>query len=157
MDLDDVVLEYVLPSTSSRGSWRDRDLPRFSDSLVVGEQTLTVGSRNNESSLSRSSDGQDWTTQALPRAGAHAIGSSGSGLVVVCGSSALSSPDAAAWTEHLLPVDPGGWLLAVTHGATSFVAVGSGGAIVTSPDGSDWTRRTSPSTAHLADATYGPE
>jgi hypothetical protein len=156
MDLDHSVLEYVLPSTSNRGSWRDRDLPRFSDSLLVGEQTLTVGSWNSESTLSRSSDGQDWTTQVLPSPDARAIASSGSRLVVVCAASALSSPDGTAWSEHALPVDDGGWLLAVTHGASSFVAVGSGGAIFTSPDGSEWARQVSSSTAHLLDAAYGP-
>lgn len=154
MDLDHVVLEYVLPSTSSRGSWRDRDLPRFSDSLSLGEQALTVGSWNNESTLSRSSDGQDWTTQALPSSDARAIASSGSGLVVVCRATALSSPDGTAWSEHSLRLDDG-WLMEVTYGASSFVAVGSAGAIFTSANGSTWTSQVSAVAADLLDVAYG--
>jgi hypothetical protein len=154
MALDNAVLEYVLPSTSSRGSWRDRDLPRFSDSLSVGDQTLTVGSWNGESTLSRSTDGQDWTTQILPGIEARSIASTGSSLVVIGRDSALSAPDGAAWTEHSIPVD-NGWLMAVTYGASSFVAVGSGGGIFTSPDGSTWTRQVSAVSGELLDVAYG--
>jgi hypothetical protein len=154
MDLEHVVLEYVLPSTSSRGSWRDRDLPRFSDSLSLAEQALTVGSWNDESTLSRSSDGQDWTTQALPCSDARAVASSGSTLVVACRASALSSPDGTAWSEHSLAVD-GGWLTEVTYGASSFVAVGSAGAIFTSANGSTWTSQVSGVSADLLDVAYG--
>jgi hypothetical protein len=154
MALDNVVLEYVLPSTSSRGSWRDRDLPRFSDSLLTGDETLTVGSWGSESTLSRSSDGQDWTTQSLPGVEARAIASDGSSLVVLGHHNALRSPDGAAWSEHELPVD-NRWLMAVTYGAPSFVAVGSGGGIFTSPDGATWTRQASASDADLVDVAHG--
>ena len=155
MALDNVVLEYVLPSTSSRGSWRERDLPRFNDSLLMGDETLTVGSWDSESTLSRSTDGQIWTTQNLPGVEARAIASDGSSLVVLGHHSALSSPDGAAWSERDLPVD-NGWLLGVTYGAPAFVAVGSGGGIFTSPDGATWTRQASASDADLADVIHGP-
>jgi hypothetical protein len=156
MALDNAVLEYILPSTSSRGSWRTRDLPRFSDSLSVGALTLTVGSWNGESTLSRSRDGQDWTTEALLGIEARAIASSGSSLVVVGRDSALRSVDGAAWTEHALPVGSG-WLLGVTHGASSFVAVGSAGGIFTSSDGSTWARQASAASADLVDIAYAAE
>jgi hypothetical protein len=50
-----------------------------------------------------------------------------------------------------------GVLSGVTHGKSSFVAVGSAGAILTSPDGSRWTKQASDATTAMADVAYGPE
>jgi hypothetical protein len=154
MALDNVVLEYVLPSTSNnRGSWRDRSLPRFSDSLQLGPETLTVGSWSGESTVSRSTDGQHWTTQVLPGNDARAIATSGSDLVIVGGRSVFSSATGTDWTEPRTAL-AAGWLSAVTHGGSTFVAVGSGGAILTSADGSAWTTRDAAHTSDLADVVY---
>jgi len=50
---------------------------------------------------------------------------------------ALLFDDHGAWRK--LGIDTNVWFSAVTYGAGNFVAVGSGGAILTSPDGSNWT------------------
>lgn len=157
MALDNVVLEYVLPSTSNNlGSWRDRNLPRFSDSLQLGSEALTVGSWSGESTLSRSTDGQIWTTQVLPSSDARAIAGRDTGLVIVGGRTVLSSPGGAAWSEPETPLREKR-LSAVAYGAATFVAVGSAGAILTSPDGTVWATRDAGSTTDLADVTHGPE
>jgi hypothetical protein len=77
MALDNVVLAYVLPSTSSPAGWLDKHLPRFSDSLIVDDQTLTAGNWSGKASLSSSTDGETWTSQLLPGSEARAIASSG--------------------------------------------------------------------------------
>lgn len=157
MALDNVVLEYVLPSTSNNlGSWRDRNLPRFSDSLQLGSEALMVGSWSGESTLSRSTDGRTWTTQVLPGSDARGIAGSNSGLVIVGGRTVLSSPDGTAWNEPGTPLRDGR-LSAVTYGASTFVAVGGGGTILTSPDGSDWTNQSATAAGDLADVAHGPE
>jgi hypothetical protein len=152
MGLDNVVLESVPPSTSNRGGWIERDLPRFSDTANLGDETLLVGSWANESTISRSSDGEHWVTQSLPAAGAHAIATSGADSVIVGGSNALTSSNGADWTLHELAPR----LISVAHGAATFVAVGYSGAVLTSPDGVTWTAQGSGSSSDLADAAYGP-
>lgn len=156
MALDNVVLAYILPSTSSPASWLDRNLPRFSDSLSLADQTFLVGNWTGEATLSSSSDGVTWATQLLPGSVADAIAHSGSTFVVVGGGVALGSPNGTDWTEPLTLLDTG-WLSGVTYGGASFAAVGSGGVILASPDGSAWSSQVSGSTADLLDAAYGPE
>lgn len=152
MALDNVVLESVPPSTSNRGGWIERDLPRFSDSASLGEETLLVGSWANEATISRSSDGQRWVTQELPGGDAYAIATSDADSVIVGGSNALSSSNGADWTAH--EVTPR--LISVAHGAATFVGVGYAGVVSTSPDGVTWTAQGSGSASDLADAAYGP-
>jgi hypothetical protein len=156
MALDNVVLEYVLPSTSSPAGWLDRNLPRFSDSLIAEDQTLTVGNWSGEATLSSSSDGQTWSTQVLPGSEARAIASSGSEFIIVGGRMVLSSSNGVDWSEPAPLLDQG-WLSAVAYGESSFVAVGSGGAILTSSHGSMWTKQAADTTTDLADTAYGPE
>jgi hypothetical protein len=43
----------------------------------------------------------------------------------------------------------------VTYGNGTFVAVGTGGTILTSPDGVNWTERTSGTRNQLNGVTYG--
>lgn len=162
MALENVVLASVLPSTSNRGGWIDRNLPRFADSAEVGEaqvETLTVGSWNGESTLSRSQDGEEWTTQDLPVDDAHAIavGPNDLGFVIVGSSSALTSPDGREWSDNSPPIRTGSWLSDVTAGKSSFAAVGLHGTIFTLSSSSEaWLPRASGVSTALYDVTYGP-
>lgn len=162
MALDRVVLASVPPSTSNRGGWIPRELPSFSDAVRLGDnaegETLTVGSWNGESTLSRLRDSETWSTEAVPLAGARAIAAApkGSRFVIVGASGALESLDGRTWTESRPPIRTGDWLMAVAHGAATFAAVGLNGTILTSPEGFSWSPRDSGVTADLLDITFGP-
>jgi hypothetical protein len=58
-------------------------------------------------------------------------------------------------TTWTLRIPQGNSLYAVTYGNNTFVAVGSGGTILTSPDGVTWTARTSGTYNPLSSVTYG--
>jgi hypothetical protein len=162
MALDNVVLASVLPSTSNRGGWIERDLPRFADSVTLaGEtqgETFTVGSWNGESTLSRSQDSEEWTTQALPVDDAHAIavGPGDLGFVIVGSSSALTSLDGSDWLDNPPPVRSGSWLMDVAAGKSGFAAVGLHGTIFTLGSDFEWTPRPSGVATALYDVTFGP-
>lgn len=160
MALDRVVLASVLPSTSNRGGWISRDVPSFSDGLTFesegDSETLLVGSWNGESTISRSRDGERWQSEALSLPDARAVAAGAGRFVVLGGSAALVSADGDDWSEASLPVRRGSWLMAVTHGAGTFVGVGLDGTTFSSPDGSDWSAQSSAVTSDLLDITFGP-
>jgi hypothetical protein len=154
MALDNVVLASVPPTMTNRGGWVERDVPRFTDSLSLDAEAVTVGSWLNQSTICRTTDGERWTEDELPIDSAMSVAADGARLVVVGPSSAIAAADGSSWNE---PVQLDGvWLSAVGFGADRFVAVGSEGAILTSPDGSDWTRQQSNTGAELLDVAFGP-
>ena len=69
------------------------------------------------------------------------------------GSTILTSPDGASWTQRTSGTS--NRLRGVTYGNGLFVAVGYGGTILTSPDGVSWTARTSGTSNDLFGVTYG--
>jgi hypothetical protein len=111
-------------------------------------QTLTpaVGSSADPGTyalqIQATSGGLTW--QATPSLMASAPGGGGSG-----------SGRGRAGTTWTLRVPGSNDLHGVTYGNGRFVAVGSGGTILTSPDGVKWTRRTSGTNNLLYGVTYG--
>jgi hypothetical protein len=155
MALDNVVLASVPRTTTNRGGWVERDVPRFSDSLSIDAEAVTVGSWAAESTLCRTQDGESWSEEELPIDAAKSVATDGERLVVVGASSSTSSDDDGSWSD---PVELEGKLLnAVGFGAGLFIAVGARGVILTSRHGADWTARESRIEADLSDVAFGPE
>ncbi|MGC9940877.1 MAG: hypothetical protein ABSE48_03535 [Verrucomicrobiota bacterium] len=66
----------------------------------------------------------------------------------------LTSSDGSTWLPVTVTSGSLG-LVAVTYGGGQFVAVGSGGTILTSPDGNNWTLQTSHTGSTLDGVAYG--
>jgi hypothetical protein len=153
------------PAPEARRTWRVARLGMPSMSAVAASATVQVLAGDG-GAIYTSSDGGSWTRRANPdptlrnlRGGVYADGRFvlvgdccvGSGAAVV-----LTSTDGAAWTLRPTTMPSGGQALyAVGHGGGLYVAVGSGGRIMTSPDATTWTERSSPTTQELRSVAYG--
>jgi hypothetical protein len=101
---------------------------------------------NAPKTLMTSTDGVAWTPRALPNSGAFnaiACGGLPTGVCTIVGSSGtlLTTSDFNAWTSHSIADGGTNHLRQAAYGASTFVAVGDQGGILTSPDGVTWTVR----------------
>jgi hypothetical protein len=104
-----------------------------------------------------SEDGVLWQQALLPTVGTRRLFSDGVTFFARAASSALSSTDGLAWTEHFTPtpLDLGSAGLSdVAYGAQGFVAVGDEGTIIASADGTSWEKRESGTVKRLTDVIH---
>jgi hypothetical protein len=104
-----------------------------------------------------SQDGINWRQAPLPSVGWRRLFSDGVTFFALAASSALSSTDGLAWTEHFTPtpLDLGSAGLSdVAYGAQGFVAVGDEGTIIASADGTSWEKRESGTEWWLSDVIH---
>ncbi|HYF79043.1 MAG TPA: hypothetical protein VD973_18050 [Symbiobacteriaceae bacterium] len=87
-----------------------------------------------------STDGVAWTEVAQPKRKLYSVVYGGGQFVAVGMGCAFTSEDGVNWTESA-GIDKWAELRQVTHAQGLFVAVSSGGQIITSADGMTWTKR----------------
>ncbi|HVN13312.1 MAG TPA: M4 family metallopeptidase, partial [Kineosporiaceae bacterium] len=145
----------ILTSTDAVHWTTPAQLPAVWLSAVTYDGTQFVAMSNN--SAWTSPDGSSWSGNRLDNHQYQDVTlGPGPTLVAVGQGAVATSTDGATWEQRMLPKGLGGArnLLAIAHGRSAYVAVGTNGAVFTSADGVTWTSRQLPASRNFAGVAF---